>query len=150
MKDTARREKEKNSQADEETRTRGGNLSTFPDTKAGLEGFFLAACDVFNKNSDDTIDGALDENVTVFSISQHTDYNGISAVERYFKDQFLDSPQFNPLAYNVDISSDNLSGSIVGTAKWLDENGKDSLHFVFKCIWNSNKNRWLFLNLYAW
>jgi hypothetical protein len=128
---------------------RSVDFTGFPDTKDGLKNFFIAAYGIFNQNTDPTIGGALDENITVFSITEHKAYTGVNAVVAYFADQFLDKPQFTPTAYRPDISSDGVSGSVTGTAKWVDENGTENLHFVFKLVYNSNKNQWLFLNMYA-
>ena len=60
---------------------------TMACTKAALLNTFNQAVNIFNTESDNTIGGLLDENVTVYS-HKHVSYSGIADVEDYFRQEF--------------------------------------------------------------
>ena len=49
---------------------------------------FQDAYAIFNGNTDETINGWLDQNATVFSVSSNRSIVGRTAVQNYFKQQF--------------------------------------------------------------
>jgi hypothetical protein len=107
---------------------------------------FNAACDKFNINRDPTIGGWLDDNVTVFSVSSNRPVTGKHAVINYFTQQFTDSPQFNPLSPIV-VTQNGTTGTVEGSARWIDDNGPETISFVFKFVFVNNQ--WLLLSLWG-
>jgi hypothetical protein len=116
-----------------------------------LEKRFNSACDQFNAG-DYTIGGWLDDNVTVFSVSSNRPVIGLPAVQAWFKDQFSDHPKFNPLSpvavtQNV-TSKGGVTGTVEGSARWVDYNGAETISFVFTFVLDANRG-WLLLTLWG-
>ena len=107
---------------------------------------FTQAYTIFNENSDPTIGGYLDENVTVFSVTANRPVVGRPAVENYFKQQFSDSPQFQPLQ-PVIANCSGITGVISGSARWVDTNGAETIAFVFTFVYTNN--HWKILSLWG-
>lgn len=107
---------------------------------------FNDAYAIFNENKDNTIGGWLDENVTVFSVSSNRPITGGKAVENYFQQQFADCPQFNPLSPII-VTQNGTTGTVEGSARWIDSNGAETISFVFKFVFV--KGQWLILSLWG-
>lgn len=129
----------------DETRTPAGRA---PDARTqSMVQCFTNAYAIFNRNSDPSIGGLLDENVTVFSVSANRPVVGRAAVENYFKQQFSDCPQFQPLEPFISNTSGN-TGTIAGSARWVDTNGAETISFVFTFVVDSS-GQWKILSLWG-
>jgi hypothetical protein len=107
---------------------------------------FQDAYAIFNGNTDETINGWLDQNATVFSVSSNRSIVGRTAVQNYFKRQFEDSPQFNPLS-PIAVTQNGLTGTVAGSARWVDSNGAETINFVFTFVFAGGQ--WLLLSMWG-
>ncbi|MGH7842264.1 MAG: hypothetical protein ACREQT_12190 [Candidatus Binataceae bacterium] len=108
---------------------------------------FNDAVAIFNNNQDNTIGGWLDDNVTVFSVSSNRPVTGKQGVEQYFTQQFKDNPRFTPLTPII-VAQNGRTSTVQGTAKWVDDNGTDTIDYVFKFVFDSTRG-WLILSLWG-
>ena len=121
----------------------------YPVANAGTDALterFKDAYTIFNGNTDSTIGGWLDDNVTVFSVSGNRPITGKTAVENYFQQQFADCPQFNPLSPII-VTQNGTTGTVEGSARWIDNHGAETISFVFKFV--RLRGEWLILSLWG-
>jgi hypothetical protein len=102
-----------------------------------LQRRFLAAVALFNAHSKNLFD-MFDDNVVVFSVSSNRPVVGKPAVIEYFKQQFTDVPKFSPLepvSYTpANAGSPAITGTVEGSARWVDTNGAETISFVFTMV----------------
>jgi hypothetical protein len=121
-----------------------------PDT-SGLDEAFQNAVAAF-RAGDPSIGGLLDTDVTVFSVNTKQRYKTIAEVEAFFTKDFKnDKPSFTPnLGYNVFSIQQKRAqkGVIIGTACWNDNNGPETIGFVFQWV-KPQGGVWKIRHLYA-
>ncbi len=116
-----------------------------PGTKAELISAFQAAVAAFNAQ-DETIGGLLEENVAMIRVSKpdKPPIVGIKDVQNYLaKDFKYDNPSFNNPNYGIMVNGKGTTGVIKGTAAWNDDNGPETINFVFMFVYDENAGKWL-------
>ena len=117
-----------------------------PVAVVSLEDQFNTVWKLFNNNDDPSIGNGLDPNVVVFSVSSNRPVIGIEAVKNFFAQQFSDTPKFTPLS-PVTIRQQGITGTVDGSARWIDSNGAETISFVFTFVFENKK--WMLLSLWG-
>jgi hypothetical protein len=112
--------------------------------QANLLATFYQARDIFNANTDPTINHLLDDNVTI-NTYDHNPYNGIAAVEAYFAQEFNKQAKFTPTVTSSNVSGN--SGMVGGTAGWTSHSHPNGVTFKFEFKFVYEGNQWLILNM---